>query len=244
MEQKLNKVLQGIENLTIRWDKLDAKIDSFSLRLTKLEKNFDEQSHTLTKNLETKADRADLIALDKKIEKIVTQQNAQEVKEVMQESYDKRLNVLLHGIEEEGDSVWETRDVTLQKIHDFMKEGLQIVDLTSITLTDYHRLPQQPVYRNNCKVNRPIIVKLCNSNDKHLFFSKLKNFKQYNESRKMRDLKPHYITDHLPKLFQQERKSLLPYFKQARRMQQKTVWRADNGHYCLFVDGVKVNINS
>ena len=135
MEQKLNKVLQGIENLTIRLDKLDAKIDSFSLRLTKLEKNFDEQSHTLTKNLETKADRADLIALDKRIEKIVTQQNAQEVKEVMQESYDKRLNVLLHGIEEKGDSVWETRDVTLQKIHDFMKEGLQIVDLTSITLT-------------------------------------------------------------------------------------------------------------
>ena len=146
MEQKLNKVLQGIESLTIRLDKLDAKIDSFSFRLTKLEKNFDEQSHTLTKNLETKADCADLIALDKRIEKIVTQQNGQEVKEVIQESYDKRLNVLLHGIEEDGDSVWETRDVTLQKIYDFMKEGLQIVDLTSITLTDYHRLPQQPVY--------------------------------------------------------------------------------------------------
>ena len=129
--------------------------------------------------------------------------------------------VLLHGIEEDGDSVWETRDVTLQKIHDFMKEGLQIVDLTFITLTDYHRIPQQPVYRNNCKVNRPIIVKLCNSNDKRLFFSKLKNLKQYNDTRKTRDLKPHYITDHLPKLFQQERKSLLPYFKQARRMQQK-----------------------
>ena len=73
----------------------------------------------------------------------------------MQESYDKRLNILLHGIEEDVDSVWETRDVTLQKIHDFMKEGLQIVDLISITLTDYYRLPQQPVYRNYCKVNRP-----------------------------------------------------------------------------------------
>ena len=105
MEQKLNMVLQGIENLTIRLDKLDAKIDSFSFRITKLEKNFDEQSHTLTKNLESKADRTDLIALDKRIQKIVNQQNAQEVKEVMQESYDKRLNVLLHGIEEDGDSV-------------------------------------------------------------------------------------------------------------------------------------------
>ena len=106
MEQKLNNVLQGIENLTIRLDKLDAKINYFSFRLTKLEKNFDEQSHILTKNLETKADRADLIALDKRIEKIVIEQDAQEVKEVMQESYDKRLNVLLHGIEEDGDSVW------------------------------------------------------------------------------------------------------------------------------------------
>ena len=83
MEQKLNKVLQGIENLTIRLDKLDAKIDYYSFRLTELKQNFDDQSHTLTKNLETIADRADLIALDKRIEKIVTQQNAQEVKEVM-----------------------------------------------------------------------------------------------------------------------------------------------------------------
>ena len=198
----------------------------------------------MTKNLETKTDRADLIALDKRIQKIVTQQNAQEVKEVMQESYDKRLNVLLHGIEEDGDSMWKTRDVTLQKIQDFMQESLQIVDLTSTTFTDYHRLFQQPVYRNNCKVNRPIIVKLCNSNDKRLFFSKLKNLKQYNESRKTRDFKRHYIIDHLPKLFQQERKSLLPYFKQARRMQQKTISRAHNGHYCMFVDGVKVNTNS
>ena len=97
MEHKLNKVLQGIENLTIRLDKLDAKIDSFSFRLIKLEQNFDDQSHTLTKNFKTKADRADLIALDKKIQKIVTQQNAQEVKEIMQESNDKRLNVLLQG---------------------------------------------------------------------------------------------------------------------------------------------------
>ena len=198
----------------------------------------------MTKNLETKTDRADLIALDKRIQKLVTQQNAQEVKEVMQESYDKRLNVLLHGIEEDGDSMWKTRDVTLQKIQDFMQESLQIVDLTSTTFTDYHRLLQQPVYRNNCKVNRPIIVKLCNSNDKRLFFSKLKNLKQYNESRKTRDFKRHYITDHLPKLFQQECKSLLPYFKQARRMQQKTISRAHNGHYCMFVDGVKVNTNS
>ena len=86
----------------------------------------------MTKNLKTKADRVDLIALDKRIQKFVTQQNAQKIKEVMQESYDKRLNVLLHGIEEDGDSVWETRKVTLQKIHDFMKEGLQIVDLKSI----------------------------------------------------------------------------------------------------------------
>ena len=101
----------------------------FSFRLIKLEKNFDKQSHSLIKNFKTKADCTDLIALNKRIQKIVTQQNTQEVKEVMQESYDKRLNVLLHGIEEDGDSVWETRDVTLRKIHDFMKEGLQIVDL-------------------------------------------------------------------------------------------------------------------
>ena len=51
-----------------------------------------------------------------------------------------------------------------------------------------------------------------------------------------------YITDHLPKLFQEERKLLMPYFKKAKSLKKKTIWRAENGHYYLYVDNVKVDI--
>ena len=51
-----------------------------------------------------------------------------------------------------------------------------------------------------------------------------------------------YITEHLPKLFQEERKLLMPYFKKARSLKQKTNWRAENGHYCLYIDNIKVDI--
>ena len=42
----------------------------------------------------------------------------------MQESYDKRLNLLIHGIEESDD--WETLKKTKKLIHYFMKDGLLI----------------------------------------------------------------------------------------------------------------------
>ena len=69
--------------------------------------------------------------------------------------------------------------------------------------------PQKPISRNNHKVHRPIIIKLANSTDKKLIFTKLKNLKKYNEIRKSVNKKPHYVTEHLPKQFQQERKALL-----------------------------------
>ena len=110
-----------------------------------------------------------------------------------------------------------------------------------VTNTDYHRLPEQPISRNNHKVHRPIIIKLANSTDKKLIFTKLKNLKKYNEIRKSVDKKPHYVTEHLPKQLQQERKALLRQFKEAKRMKKKVSWRAENGHYCLYVNNVKVD---
>ena len=88
-------------------------------------------------------------------------------------------------------------------------------------LTDYHRLPQHPVLKNGIKVNRPIIIKLTNSNDKRLIFGSLKNLKQFNNARKLNKQNSVYITEHLPKQFQLERKALLPAFKEAKALKKK-----------------------
>ena len=92
-----------------------------------------------------------------------------------------------------------------------MNDGLKILDPTAIELADYHRLPQRPLFKNG-RVNRPIIMKLTNAADKRHIFNNLKNLKSCNENRKKLHQSMVYITDHLPKLFQ-ERKLLMPYLK-------------------------------
>ena len=60
----------------------------------------------------------------------------------MNESYEKRLNILIHCIQESPVNAWERPDETLAHVYDFMKAGLQIKDPTKIVLADCHRLPQ------------------------------------------------------------------------------------------------------
>ena len=79
--------------------------------------------------LKAKADDSALNELQLKIHKIEQQQVDQRAKDVMQESYEKRFNLLINGIEETDTSVWEKRETTLQLVQDFMKRGLQIKDL-------------------------------------------------------------------------------------------------------------------
>jgi len=52
-----------------------------------------------------------------------------------------------------------------------------------------------------------------------------------NKNKRLLKQKAVYITEHLPKLFQDERKWLLPFFTEARRLNEKTFWRAENGHF-------------
>ena len=122
-----------------------------------------------------------------------------------------------------------------------MKRSLQIKDPSAIMLADYHRLPQHPVLKNGIKVNRLIIIKLTNSNDKRLISNSLKNLKQFNNAKKLNKQNSVYITEHLPKQFQLERKALLPAFKKAKALKKKASWRAETGHYCLYIDNFKVS---
>ena len=41
------------------------------------------------------------------------------------ESYSKRLNILIHGVEEDEKLAWESRDITTQRLKNFMK-GLEM----------------------------------------------------------------------------------------------------------------------
>ena len=46
----------------------------------------------------------------------------------MKESYDKRLNILFHGIQD-NNNVWEKREKTIEKFQNFLKNGLKLIQM-------------------------------------------------------------------------------------------------------------------
>jgi len=49
-----------------------------------------------------------------------------------------------------------------------------------------------------------------------------------------------FVTDHLPKELQKQKREIIPLFKAARKNKQKTEWRLLDGEYCLFIEGIRV----
>ena len=54
--------------------------------------------------------------------------------------------------------------------------------------------------------------------DKHRVFRNLHNLKPCNQLRRLSQQRTAYVTEHLPIQFQEERKQLLPRFKEAKRL--------------------------
>ena len=162
----------------------------------------------------------------------------------MRELYSKRLNILIHGLDESKEA-WESTAQTKTVLTKFFTEGLEI-DLNSLSLVDCHRLPQRPIFKEVQKVTRPIILKLANAFDKRLIFkaaSKLKNYNMQDSGHSLssneKTSKSVYITEHLPHVLYQQKKKLLPLFKEAKNKKEPTKWAIVDGIYCLYIKDVK-----
>ena len=108
-------------------------------------------------------------------------------------------------------------------------------------MSDFHRLPQKPLFNNEGqRISHPVIIKLTSMADKRLIFSLARKLKAHNDLRRQENLRPQCITEHLLKKFQEERKKLLPAFREASVQGHKTLWRAENGQYALYVNNVRV----
>ena len=157
IQTKLDKLITAVEKITKRLDNFDDKFGTFNERLNQLENKLERKYVKLEENIE-----AELIEVTKRL-KILEEFRIDSVKAaLMQESYNKRMNILIHGVEE---NVWENHQQTLQKFDNFLKEALHI-DPKNVEVADIHRLPQKPVIRRGVKVTRPIIVKLTNAMSK------------------------------------------------------------------------------
>ena len=70
------------------------------------------------------------------------------------ELYDKRLNILIHGMDENIDTAWETRTETEKKIREFLNQVLKIPSSHAIAVCDAHWLPQHVVTKQGKKITR------------------------------------------------------------------------------------------
>jgi len=243
--EKLDAILVAMNSITERLGNIEIKLDDLGERMVKIEdrvdgidekmNEFEEKNDNCITALETKVSVQDHQQLILKVEQYMDDVRR---RNLMSELYDKRLNLLIYGLEE---SAWETKEKTKIVFNQFLTDGLAI-DPSEIHLVDVHRLPQHPLIIRGKHITRPIIIKLPDVFEKTKIMRSLSNLKEFNQNRHER-LKTNignvFISDHLPKEFQIHKKKLLRKFKEARSEQKKTFWKAVDGEYCLFIDNVK-----
>ena len=87
--------------------------------MDKLESNFETRCSLVDDILESKADSATIASLKAQIEALDHFKKNYEKKLVMQESYDKRQNILIHRVTEDSDCAWEKKEKLLKNFKIF-----------------------------------------------------------------------------------------------------------------------------
>ena len=225
---------------------MKTKIDKFNKKFEEMFEGLNEKYDEIKSALDNKASVDLFKRLKLRVEQLEQERANAKQDEVAREAYSKRLNLLIHGIEESLEEIWETKQSTLEKFDRFLENGLKI-SRSQIKVIDIHRLPQRPLFKQGYQVCRSIIVILGSVFDKQLILSSCKNLKAYNgnlfhdgkltNGKQSRTI---YVTEHLPKTFVNQKKLLLPSFNKARKEKKQAYWRIDHGQYCLFVDNEKI----
>jgi len=85
-------------------------------------------------------------------------------------------------------------------------------------------------FKQGAKINRPIIFKVGNNYDKQYIIKCLKYLKTYNVDQERKSTNKVFVTEHLPKELYQQKKRLIPAFKEAQHNNKSTPWTIKNGN--------------
>jgi len=110
----------------------DKKLEDFNKKLTCLDKKLSNRCDKIENDLKSKADRLQVqVALNEKVniddcenmlaklKRLEVQESERKTEVLMKESYDKRMNILIHGLEE--DSKIAFADFHIACLHDQTK---------------------------------------------------------------------------------------------------------------------------
>ena len=122
------------------------QLDNFQKRLAQVEQFFKETAKVNNK-MATKVSQDEFFIPKSEFESFV---KSEKIENLTKESDDKRLNILVHGLEETENAL-ETKEKSKVFFDIFLKEGLNS-NLTQIHPIDVHRLPKHPVFKNQEKI--------------------------------------------------------------------------------------------
>ena len=125
MEKKLDEIIKRLNEIEEKISNIDSKIDVVSKRLNLLEVKCENRSKEVDIILDTKADIDLIKKLGQKFKSFEEFQLNYEKALLMKESYDKRLNILIHDIQEDNNNVREKREEAIEKFKDFLKNDLK-----------------------------------------------------------------------------------------------------------------------
>ena len=121
LNQKIDLVITKLDNIEKRLDDFDLKYAKLNNRVDALEKKveskFEEFDQILNQQSETSNSnlQARIVVLEDFIQNI-------EKAKVMQKSYDKRLNILIHGIRENSNNAWEKTGRNYSKVKKLLEK--------------------------------------------------------------------------------------------------------------------------
>ena len=195
-----------------------------------------------------------LEAVEEKAEQVEANTSALKTlqnKAILNEMNSKRLNFIIHGIDDEDDKDYEDRSVSNEIARMFLRDALKMANWDTITFVDCHRLPQKRFEQQKSRTRkgrsvqeppkrRAMIIKLLTVDDMNDVFDHAKELKAYNALRSA-DEKV-YITRHLPKELVEQKRKYKQVIKNAKDQHHDIKWKMDyvNAEMCLYVNKVKV----
>ena len=114
--KRLDKIDYNMKNTDGRISNIDKKLDNVIFRLDSLELEFETKCEEIDNLKISKAEAASIEELKERIVFLETFKINYENAKVMQESYDKRLNILVHGVKEDSDNEWGKKRQNYRKI--------------------------------------------------------------------------------------------------------------------------------
>ena len=151
-EKNLAKNIKKIKAIGSRSDEIEkliqntvtlTKFEALEERIEQLEaawKSKNNQLNNVSDNMKT---------LNRSLNKF---QKRTEQELLEKEIYDKRFNLLIHCIEEDTESAWETKWESEIKFKQFLQNGFKIPNFHAVAVSDVHRLPQHPITKNGKRI--------------------------------------------------------------------------------------------